>query len=461
MKRLILPLLTIAAVVAVAAPFADNDRVALLGDSVTHWGYYTSQIQNYYYTRFPDKDIQIWNCGVGGNTVDEAMCRLEGDLFARKPTAVSILFGMNDVGVDGYRTNAPAWAIAARPKRYSIFTNDVRKLKASLDKGCPHAKLTWCTPVPWDDELKFKSERAPIKGVTAAERPMAAFIRAYRDKVGGGFIDYYEPMLEYNTNLHRRDPYASLSPDTIHPREPGGLFMARLFLKAQGAPGLVSDVAVDAASGKVTAAANASVADMKKTADGGVSFTLLEKALPFPVEPVARAIADELGFDDEFNREILSVKGLVDGNWTLAIDGSNILTKTAAEWATGVNLATRETTPMMIHARAVAKLNAERVAKEKIVRMLWVARTVLWRRIRWDGYTLDDLDNPKVYNAFLIGFFNSLGKDGRHPDQNMYDDFRRNWKNRAQNENEIEKLHLRIRTAAQPKPHRFVLVPAR
>ena len=44
---------------ACAEMFRDGDRVAFVGDSITHMGYYVRIISDYYVTRFPDKDIKL------------------------------------------------------------------------------------------------------------------------------------------------------------------------------------------------------------------------------------------------------------------------------------------------------------------------------------------------------------------------------------------------------------------
>ena len=49
-------------------PFKKGDRVAFVGNSITDGGHYHSYIWLYYMTRFPDRKISIYNCGIGGDT---------------------------------------------------------------------------------------------------------------------------------------------------------------------------------------------------------------------------------------------------------------------------------------------------------------------------------------------------------------------------------------------------------
>jgi len=439
-----------------AMPYSDGERVVFYGDSVTHHGYYVTPIQTFYYTRHPDRDIRIWNCGVGGETSGEALWRFDVDVLARRPTAASVLFGMNDVCVLGYQPGANELALRRRREAPSSFEANMRKIMARFREDLPGAKLTWCTLVPWDDELKFMKPRPPITGVTAGERPLCDFVTRFQKEVGGGYVDYYTPMLAYNRKLHAKDPYASLSPDSIHPKEPGGLFMAQLFLKAQGHDGIVSDVCLDANALKVKRARNAEVSAVAR-AGGGVAFTVLEKALPFPVDPAARGLADDIGFDAALNREILSVEGLADGDWTLSIDETDVVTKPAAEWARGVNLAICET-PMMAQSRKVSSKVEERRAKEREVRSMMVARLVA---LRWLGGVPfaegEKGKDDRFAQAFAAGYMKACRDAKIKPPDANFDSLSKNWPNRKKMEATIEAMHLEIRKLNRPAPHRFVL----
>ena len=77
----------------------------------------------------------------------------------------------------------------------------MRKLHALLQDKAPGARICWCTLVPWDDELQFKPPRGPITGVTEGERPLSDFVTAFRQEVGGDYVDFDGPMLAYNRKL--------------------------------------------------------------------------------------------------------------------------------------------------------------------------------------------------------------------------------------------------------------------
>src|SRR5258708_18872355 len=84
----------------------DGDRVLFYGDSITDQRLYTSYVEQYVLTHYPDRRITFLNTGWGGDSVTHNACdicagvgglaRLERDVIAHKPTVVTLLFGMND-----------------------------------------------------------------------------------------------------------------------------------------------------------------------------------------------------------------------------------------------------------------------------------------------------------------------------------------------------------------------------
>jgi len=45
----------------------DGDTLVFLGDSITHQCLYTQYIEDYFYTRYPDRRICFHNSGIGGD----------------------------------------------------------------------------------------------------------------------------------------------------------------------------------------------------------------------------------------------------------------------------------------------------------------------------------------------------------------------------------------------------------
>ena len=124
---LLLPLCGVAQQVA---PFKSGDRVAFVGNSITDGGHYHSYIWLYYMTRFPWMRMQMFNCGVGGDTALEILRRIDHDVFAKKPTVLTLTFGMNDSGYFEYNGDNPqAFADSKVSESRHNFLEIEKKLK--------------------------------------------------------------------------------------------------------------------------------------------------------------------------------------------------------------------------------------------------------------------------------------------------------------------------------------------
>ena len=78
------------------SPFQQKERVAFVGNSITDGGHYHSYIWLYYMTHFPLRRIDIFNAGIGGDVAEQMYNRLDDDVFSKKPTTITLTFGMND-----------------------------------------------------------------------------------------------------------------------------------------------------------------------------------------------------------------------------------------------------------------------------------------------------------------------------------------------------------------------------
>lgn len=57
--------------------FKTGDRVMFVGNSITNEGYYHAYIWLYYMTHFPNRRVEIYNKGIGGNDVGQMNERLD------------------------------------------------------------------------------------------------------------------------------------------------------------------------------------------------------------------------------------------------------------------------------------------------------------------------------------------------------------------------------------------------
>jgi len=293
------------AFVAVGEMFKDGETVCFFGDSITHGGRFHSFIYDYYLTRFPERTIRFVNAGVSGDSAGGALGRLDEDVTARKPSSVVFMFGMNDVGRGNYVTNSDEKLCAAQKRSLQGYQANMEKLVARVRSEAGKPKLLFITPSPFDQTgVNDRNNNQP--GCNDGLGRCAEMVRALAAENGGAVVDFHAPMTAFNLEQQKRDPrYTIVGPDRVHPGAPGHLMMAWLFLKAQGAPALVSKVVIDVSAVKVAESANATVTGLAKK-DGAWHFSVLERALPFPIDPAAQAILGVLPIEQDLNQEILA-----------------------------------------------------------------------------------------------------------------------------------------------------------
>src|SRR5512139_204802 len=102
MRRLI-PLLLLACAAFAQQPFhlKSGDRVVFYGDSITDQRLYTTFVETFVRTRYPELDVAFVHSGWGGDRVTgggggPVHLRLDRDIAPYQPTVVTIMLGMND-----------------------------------------------------------------------------------------------------------------------------------------------------------------------------------------------------------------------------------------------------------------------------------------------------------------------------------------------------------------------------
>src|ERR1700753_3385030 len=87
--------------------FKAGDMVDFVGNSITDGGHYHSYIWLYYMTYYPNMRITCYNVGIGGDNVKQMSDRFEYEVLTKKPTIMTLTWGMNDSGYfDWYKADA-------------------------------------------------------------------------------------------------------------------------------------------------------------------------------------------------------------------------------------------------------------------------------------------------------------------------------------------------------------------
>ncbi len=311
----------------------DGDRVVFYGDSITEQRMYTYWTEVYTATRFPSMRVEFFAAGIGGDRVSGGIAgpvdvRLPRDVFAQKPTVVTIMLGMNDG--------------AYQPLNKDIektYTDGYEHILTSIHEHLPGARLTLLGPSPYDEVTR----NPELVGYNETMVRFSEIDRELATKHGGTFVDFNAPFVAALKRGMALNPLATqlLVPDRVHPEALAHWFMASALLKGWNAPALVASTAIDAAKGTLIETRNSHVSNLTATADS-VRWTELDDALPLPLDDHHvgnHFLRSLIPIDEELNQEPLRITGLQPGSFQLKIDAAVVGTFSSAELAKGINLA--------------------------------------------------------------------------------------------------------------------------
>lgn len=394
----------------------NEDTVVFYGDSITEQRLYTVFTELYAVTRYPNLHINFvhsgWSgdkvSGGGGGPID---LRLERDVFAYKPTVMTIMLGMND----GKYVNHTA---ADDDAFYAGYRHIIETVRQKL----PTLRITAIEPSPFDDVTRPFTLQP--NGYNAVLVNYGEWIKHYAPGAHIDVADLNTGVVAMLRKADATDPATSqkIIPDRVHPSAAGHWIMAEQLLKAWDARPVVASVAIDAAKGKIIQSEFTHITDFH----GAQPFvwTETDDALPLPFAPMLAADHDHTlalaiqssDITQQLNQEPLSIAGLPPGRYKLSIDGETVGAWTSDEFARGVNLAVLDT-PMARQAMEVRRLTSQHVDLHQF----------RWRTIQ---VPLQDADAPHYDEALKA-------LDGLESD-----------------------VVARQRAAAQPHPHVFQVVVA-
>lgn len=262
--------------------------------------------------------------------------RLDDDIFDDNPNVIFLTFGMNDAGYFEYlNPKADSLSKEKIQQSYKSYLKIEQKLKEH-----PQIDKVLISSSPYNETVKVQKNYFP--GKSKAMRAIANFQEASAKKNEWNNIDINQQMTDITLTEQAKDTLYSLAlDDRIHLNNAGHMVMAYLILKAQGLAGnYVADVAINAADRNTEKAVNCKITGLSVSTNA-VQFNYLANTLPYPVDTVARSggkesMADALKvipFTDEFNKEMLTVKGLdAAKQYRLVIDETEIGTWSALDF---------------------------------------------------------------------------------------------------------------------------------
>ena len=210
--------------------FKENSTVCFAGDSITCRGWWMRSVYEYYRINRGIK-LEMYNCGVEGDTATKFLSRLDETVLCHNPTDVVIAFGMNDVCHELYDSDEPSdEIIKARRGKIECGLLSLRKLASDLiSKGIG---VIFCTPTPYD-ELTVNDEVRCKKGIQDALGEISRGIKEIcleYDLKCVDFRSFITEVMERGASLGE----SPIEADRVHPKNEIQELMAQLFLKNQG-----------------------------------------------------------------------------------------------------------------------------------------------------------------------------------------------------------------------------------
>lgn len=315
----------------------DGDRVMFLGDSITEQYQYSSDIEAYLTTRFPQWRLQFLNTGISGDTATGGANRFKTHILDEKPTVLTINFGMNDGGYGKFDQN----------RCNQFIANTEKMLEAAKKAGI---KVALCSPNAVD--RRFKSNGAEY---LETQKEFYAPLAASAEKFGFPFVDQYATTRAALEKMEAdKADNVKPFPDGFHTAPSGGLFMAHAILTGMKAPALVSDVTIDVPTGKV--GANACKVTGLSADPSALEFSRLDDAIPLAIQPDYVSLLPYINHLKDLNWYGLKVTGLASGKYAVIVDGTEVAQYNDEELSSGVNLGNATKGPIWEQGKKVRDL---------------------------------------------------------------------------------------------------------
>lgn len=372
----------------------DGDTMVFLGDSITHQVLYTQFVEDYFYTRYPERRIRFHNAGVSGDKAFHALDRFEEDVAKFKPKYVTVLLGMNDGTYQHFNHDI-----------FETYEKDMRKLADRLE-GIG-AKAVFMGPTMYDSRVasvkppRWLKNQDQVKQATMYYNAVLAFYgtwaRDFSIGRGMGYVDLLGPLNRHSTQQRLEKPAFTVIPDAVHPDANGQAIMAFEVLEQLNSERKVSAVTANRVRNKWRVTGSGKISDIVGD-ENGVGFTFRAGALPWVLPPEAGVGYALTKAGHKMSNERVTVRGLKPGRYTVTIDGVEVGSYAHSQLGSKVELQSNEKTPQYQQALKVALLNKER--NEKAIRPL---RGQWSRHKRMRSQDLQTKD-PKKYAEFYRKF---------------------------------------------------------
>ena len=200
-------------------PFKKDDLIIFAGDSLTEKGTqldgFVTLVGESLRRKFPPLSLRVQGAGVGWDRLNNLRQRYERDVLSRRPHAIVILIGGNDVEVEG----------AEREAVRSIFEMGMEDLAWRGKRIGARVLLSTLTVLGENIGRSNKVDRL-LDDYSEIIRKVAA-------SKGCELIELHKPMVEYLKTHNTNNVYSGvLTVDGGHLNETGNRLVADIMLKA-------------------------------------------------------------------------------------------------------------------------------------------------------------------------------------------------------------------------------------
>jgi lysophospholipase L1-like esterase len=190
-----------------------GDALVFAGDSITHQCLYTQYVEDFFYTRYPERRIRFHNAGVGGDKAADVLARFEDDIAVQRPKYVTVLLGMNDGQYEDFR-----------PEIFATYAADMGRILERIKALGAIPVLLSPTQFDYpvferrkdDPSYRFRtSPRSPHYNAVLAY--YGAWGREQAATRGIPYVNLWGPLNDFTAQERATNPRFTLLPDAIHP----------------------------------------------------------------------------------------------------------------------------------------------------------------------------------------------------------------------------------------------------
>ena len=348
---------------------ASGTTVVFLGDSITHQSLYTQYLEDFFWTRYPDRKIRFVNAGVAGDSVADALARFDWDVAAHQPSSVTVLFGMNDGRYEGLNEN-----------NFVTYQNDMRRLLDRIESIGASAILL--SPTMFDHAVARRRANDPqwrFRGKAISEDYNSimglygGWTREASRQRGSQFVDLWGPLNTFTDIMRRDDSNATLIGDAIHPQASGHVIIATEILSQLGSERRGASTITLAKRGERWVSGKG-VKDLHVSDDGRrIEFVHQAESLPWiiPEAHSTKSLRWQLPSDGHLGYQLtraghrlsadrIKVAGLLPGTYEVSIDDDLVGSWNHIALGTKVELQANQATPQYQQSLRVAEWNRRR-----------------------------------------------------------------------------------------------------